>query len=180
MLSSAASSAPALRGTGSAVAAARGPAAAAWDAATLRGRLRACGRSRGAFSGIAGCTPSTASQCGSTPTSSGARGGFLPTICGKVAPQCCEDVRLSVAQCAAMHTPLHPSSDRSYAPAQAHHSAVCATLSAQQPWLCISCRCSRASHTCWNGTSRSSKNQRSACPAACRKRAASLLPLAKP
>ena len=30
---------------------------------------------------MAGWTPSTTSQCGSTPTSSGARGGFLPTIC---------------------------------------------------------------------------------------------------
>jgi hypothetical protein len=37
----------------------------------------------GAFSGIAGCTPSTASQCATTDVSSGALGNGASIICSK-------------------------------------------------------------------------------------------------
>ena len=50
--------------------------------AAARARLER-GRSSGAFSGMAGCTPSTASQCGTTPTSNGHRGSGAPTTCAR-------------------------------------------------------------------------------------------------
>ena len=46
-----------------------------------RGRFFGRFRSRAAFSGIAGCTPSMASQCGSSPTSMGGRGSAFPITC---------------------------------------------------------------------------------------------------
>ena len=60
--------------------------------AALRAHF-ARGRSSGAFSGMAGCTPSTASQCGTTPTSIGTFGSGASMTCAH------EGVRVSVQGC---------------------------------------------------------------------------------